>query len=209
MKRAERRERWERAFDPGRLALAGVILSMELFFQPSIVSRLCMLVVAALGAWLSGRRLSPLATVLTMSGIVFANLLVPIGRRIAMAGPLAITELALIGGIEKALTFEALMFISKASIGPGLRLPGRLGAFFAEAIRGYDRILEHKARIVPSRLIKSIDEILISVYDEDGSSLATTHGTRSSGPAARKALGRGDAALALVIAAFALPLLRG
>lgn len=166
MTRPERRERWEAAFDPTRLALTGVVLSVALLFQNSIAVRMALLAGAALAAWLSGRRLSPLTTAFVMAGIIGANLLVPIGRKLAAIGPLAITEIALNDGIRKAVTFEALMFISKACLGSNLRLPGKFGAFFAEALRGYDRILEQKAKVKLNGFLTIIDNILLSVYDE-------------------------------------------
>ncbi|MBU1080299.1 MAG: hypothetical protein KKB59_07390, partial [Spirochaetes bacterium] len=189
-----------------RLAMAGVALSAALLFQPSLVGRAVMLACAAAAAWLSGRRLSPLTTVLVMAGIVAANLVVPIGRKLGSIGPFAITEIALADGLRKAVTFEALMFISKACLGPGLRLPGRFGAFFAEALRGYDRILERKASIRLDGFLKSIDEILVSVY------YGTETGEDSAGDrysTSKSAIRRGDIALALAVAAAYLPLFIG
>lgn len=203
-RRAERRERWEGAFDPTRLALTGVLLSAVLLFQPTLYGRTAILAAAAAAAWASGRRLSPLMTVVVMAGIVAANLLVPIGRRLATIGPLVVTETALLAGLEKAVTFEALMFISKACLGPALTLPGRFGAFFGDALRGYDRILEHKGSVKLDGFMRRIDEILISVYDgfQSGGDRADT-GYRGRPTSLR----RGDPALAVVALAAAATLL--
>ncbi len=204
MTRPERRERWESAFDPARLALTGVVLSMALLFQPDLVARIALLAGAALAAWLSGRRLSPLTTLLVMAGIVGANLLVPVGRRLATIGPLAITELALKDGIRKAVTFESLMFISKACLGSNLRLPGKFGAFFAEALRGYDRILEQKARVKLNGFLTIIDNILLSVYDEIQASDQTADIQKAE---QWTALRRSDLVLVAVMMTALLPLL--
>jgi len=159
---------------------------------------------AALAAWLSGRRLSPVTTLIVMAGIVGANLVIPIGRKIASIGPLAITEIALEDGLRKAINFEALMLISKACLGSGLRLPGRFGAFFAESLRGYDRILERKSSVKFTGFIKSVDDILVSVYDEIDSAKESAD-TLNGGP--RSALRRSDLALAASIVASLLLLL--
>jgi hypothetical protein len=204
MTRPERRERWETTFDPARLALTGVALSMALLFQPSIAVRVALLTGAALAAWLSGRRLSPLTTLLVMAGIVGANLLVPVGRKLATIGSLAITELALKDGLRKAVTFEALMFISKACLGPNLRLPGKFGAFFAEALRGYNRILEQKARVKLNGFLAIIDNILLSVYDEIQTSDQTAD-IQKTGP--WTAPRRSDLILVAIMVAALLPLL--
>lgn len=164
MGRPERRERWEAAFSAGPLALTGAALSVCLLLQPSLAARAAFFGFAALAAWASGRRLSPLATILVMAGIVGANLLVPMGKLLARWGPLALYAESLSQGLEKALTFEALVLISKATLSPALRLPGRLGAFFAEALRDYDRILERKAAIRASSFFADVDEVLLSVY---------------------------------------------
>jgi len=202
--RPERRERWETTFDPARLALTGVVLSLALLFQSDIVVRIAVLAGAALAAWLSGRRLSPLTTLLVMAGIVGANLLVPVGRRLATIGSLAITELALKDGLRKAVTFEALMFISKACLGPNLRLPGKFGAFFAEALRGYNRILEQKARVKLNGFLAIIDNILLSVYDEIQTSDQTAD-IQKTGP--WTTLRRSDLILVAVMMTALLPLL--
>lgn len=203
MTRPERRERWEARFNPARLAMTGVALSALLLFQPSLWGRVAMLFGAAVAAWLSGRRLSPLTTALVMAGIVGANLLVPIGRVVAAIGPFRVTETALLSGLGKAVTFEALMFISKACLGPGLRLPGRFGEFFAEALRGYDRILEHKASVKLAGFMKSVDEILVSVYDGTDSRVERAD---TDGRTLRSPFRRSDAALVAAIVAAGIPL---
>ena len=128
MTRAERRTRWESSFSPNRLALTGAALSLSLLLQPSLNGRFLILIFAATAAIISGRRLLPFMTISVMAGIIGANLLVPLGRVLFSFGPLVITEIALLEGVKKAVTFEALIFISKATLSPGLRLPGRTGA---------------------------------------------------------------------------------
>lgn len=167
MGRAERRERWEASFSPNKLALAGAILSLSLLLQPSLAGRLLILVVAATAALASGRRLSPIITMTVMAGIIGANLLIPMGRKIAEFGPLIITEIALLEGVKKAITFEALIFISKACLGPGLRFPGPMGSLFTEAFRLYDRILEQRSDVRMKTFMLDIDGILNSVYYGD------------------------------------------
>jgi hypothetical protein len=139
-------------------------MSLALLLQPRLAGRVLILVFAATAAFASGRKLSPFMTVTVMASIIGANLLVPLGRITAEFGPLIITEIALLEGIKKAVTFEALIFISKACLGPGLRLPGRPGSLFAEAFRIYDRILEHRSLLGMKTFMIDIDEILNSVY---------------------------------------------
>lgn len=164
MDRTERRDRWEASFSPNRLALAGAAVSISLLIQPNLSSRIVILAFAIAAAHASGRRLSPMLTIMVMIGIIGANLLVPMGRKLAEFGPLVITEIAFLEGLEKAVTFEALIFISKACLSPGLRFPGPMGSLFAEAFKVYDRILEHRGQVHMKTLMKDIDGILNSVY---------------------------------------------
>jgi hypothetical protein len=189
MTRAERRTRWEDSFSPNRLALAGAALSLALLLQPSLTGRVSILVFASLAAMMSGRKLSPLLTITVMAGIIGANLLVPMGRKLAELGPLLITEIALLEGFEKAVTFEALIFISKACLGPGLRLPGRLGALFGEAFRIYDRILEQRSTVRLKSFMHDIDGILNSVYYSDEASNTGYGGTAGASETRHNTIG--------------------
>jgi hypothetical protein len=125
-----------------------------------------MFIVFFASAWLSGKKVSPIATVIVSAGIVAANMLVPVGRVLAQLGPFRITETALLDGIGKALVFEGLIYISKASILPGLRLPGRFGSLVARAFVYYDRIVEYKGSVRPATLIGDADRLMLKIWDE-------------------------------------------
>jgi len=179
-----RRERWERLFSPGRLALAGAAASLAVMLNPSLPGRCAVLALAVVAGWFSGRRLSPVTTLLVMVGIVGSNLLVPAGRALAAWGPFTVTETALLEGISKAVGFECLIFLSKASLLPGLRLPGRLGALFGDALATYGRILERAPRVRASNFMLDIDSALVSVYNRgDGESAGGADSRPDAAPA--------------------------
>ena len=167
MDRIARRERFCRAFDPYELAAAGLAIVAALLFQPSLGPRVLILLGAMAFTWLSGRKVPVLGTLLVLAGIVAANLLVPIGRVLVSWGPFRITEIALREGVEKAVTFEALIYVSKASIRSDLRLPGKPGALMASALRSYEGILETNFRIRPATFFADLDELLAGIYDQD------------------------------------------
>jgi len=164
--RAARRARWESLFPPWALAAAGAAISAAFLFQRSLALRAAMFIVFFASAWLSGKKVSPIATVIVSAGIVAANMLVPVGRVLAQLGPFRITETALLDGIGKALVFEGLIYISKASILPGLRLPGRFGSLVARAFVYYDRIVEYKGSVRPATLIGDADRLMLKIWDE-------------------------------------------
>ena len=160
-----RRERFTRDFNPYMLAAAGVASVLALLFQPRLLPRLAILVGAQVFTWASGRKVPLLATSLVILGIVAANLLVPIGRVLAVWGPFRITETALYEGIEKAITFEALIYISKATIRSDLRIPGRMGKTIGTALRSYERILETRVKLHRTTFFSDLDDVLLSIYD--------------------------------------------
>jgi len=200
-KRDLRRDRWASLFPPRILAAAGAAVSAAYLFERSLAVRALMFLLIVGAAWLSGKRLSPLATIAVFAGIVAANLLVPVGRVLAALGPFKLTETALLDGIGKALVFEGLVYVSKASILPGLRLPGRFGALVASAFVYYERIVEYKGAIRPATLIEDADRLMLKVWEEP---------VRASSPERRKAPRPvAYAALAaIVLAAFASLLIK-
>ena len=162
--RTARRARAERIFAPGALALAGMIVTAAFLFQPNVLLKAVMLIAFILAARAVGKRFS-LATTLSVSlGIILANLIVPSGKVLGTLLGMKITQGALIEGIEKALTFEGLMMLSKASIAPGLKLPGRLGRIVAAAFVYYDRIVEYKGRIKAASLSRDADDLMLRVW---------------------------------------------
>jgi hypothetical protein len=200
-KRDLRRDRWASLFPPRILAAAGAAVSAAYLFERSLAVRALMFLLIVGAAWLSGKRLSPLATIVVFAGIVAANLLVPVGRVLAVLGPFKLTETALLDGIGKALVFEGLVYASKAAILPGLRLPGRFGALVASAFVYYERIVEYKGAIRPATLIEDADRLMLKVWEEPVRA-SPPEGRRAPRPVAYAALA------AIVLAAFASLLIK-
>jgi len=163
-RRMKRREAYEARINAVYSALAGIAVAVFFLFQRGLFPKTIFLVGFILWAWLAGKRFSLSSTLVVSLGIVAANLLIPSGRVLARIGPLAITELALIEGISKALTFEGLMYLSKAAIMPSLRFPGRFGIIIAQAFRYYDRIIEYREGLRPKSFVRDIDLLLQKVW---------------------------------------------
>jgi heptaprenyl diphosphate synthase len=165
-RRKARRERYEGLFDPRILALAGLAVAIAYLFQRSLPVKAGMFAVFLAAAVLSGKRVSALSTILVSACIVAANLLVPIGRVIARVGPLVVTQTALAEGLDRALVFEGLLCLSKASILPSLRMPGRFGKIVATAFVYYDRIVEYRGSFRPATLIRDTDTLMLRVWEQ-------------------------------------------
>jgi hypothetical protein len=201
--RLARRAEWESLFSPRALAIAGAAISLAFLFQRSLPLRAAMFACFLAAALLAGKRVSLLATLFVSLGIIAANLLVPVGKVIARLGPLPITETALLDGIGKALVFEGLIYASKASVLPGLRLPGRFGSLVAEAFVYYDRIVEYKGSVRPATLIEDADRLMLALWEEPPAEAVAA-------PEARRPMSAGakTALAAAVILSYALLLVR-
>lgn len=206
-KRERKAARYDALFAPWLLAGAGFLISVAFLFQKSLFLKILLFILFLAIAKASGKKVSLLTTIFVSLGIVLANLLVPLGRVITKWGPLTITETALIEGIEKAITFEGLIYISKASIRQGLNLPGRFGSIVAAAFVYYDRIIEYRGKIRAASLFDDVDQLMLKIAS---STFEAGNGGPQSEPAARKPIGGYILALFVVLlsfAALALPLL--
>ena len=158
----------------------------------------------AAAAHFSGKRLSVVTTIVVSAGIILTNLLVPLGLVLARIGPFAITRFALTEGIMKALTFEGLMLLSKASIMQGLKIPGRLGGIVGDSFLYYDRIIEYRGRIRASTLSADADAMMSAVWEKENlGEKGETGEAGASAPHQAASGGKGNAILIAVVLAIA------
>ena len=200
--RAMRRDGALRFFSPGPMALAGVAVMAAFLYMGNLPAKALMLVLFALAAAALGKRISLFVTITVTAGIVIANLLIPSGKILGSFLGLRITEGALLEGLQRAITFEGLMFISKASIMPGLNLPGRLGAIVAAAFGYYERVLEYKGKIRPSAVAIDADALMLRVWEAAPQAAAAhTASVKESQPGDRIRKTAGMALLILAVLA--------
>ncbi|MHB0853683.1 MAG: Gx transporter family protein [Rectinema subterraneum] len=162
--RQARRERYACLFKPWISALTGFLVAIIFLLQQEIVVKLVFMALFIAWTWLAGKRFSLVSTIVVSAGIVAANLLIPSGRVLFKLGPLAVTQFALTEGISKALTFEGLMYLSKASIMAGLQFPGRFGAIIAQAFQYYDRIIEYRGKVHAKTVVRDVDALMQRVW---------------------------------------------
>jgi len=164
--RERRRETSLRLFAASDLFVAGLLILPAFLFNPSTVLRTAQFLLFWLYAVLLGRRNSALATLTVSLGIVLFNLLVPYGRVLAAWGPLKLTAGALLAGIQKAVTLEGLLMLSKSAIRSDLRLPGSFGSLVGESFRIFESIMGRKSGIDWKDPIAGIDRLLLELSEE-------------------------------------------
>lgn len=194
-RRNRRRDRALRLFSGEDLFLAGILIMPAFLFNPSLILRILQFFLFWLYAFLMGRRNSAAATALVGAAIVLFNLLVPYGKVLAELGPLRITSGALLSGLQKAVTLEGLIMLSKATIRSDLRLPGLFGSLIGESFRIFDRIMERRGKIDLRDPIAGIDALMLELSEEDAAPAESADAHRRP----RRTLRAGRAVLALGI----------
>jgi len=152
-------------FGPGELAIAGLCMIPALLFNPDTQTRIIQFLFFLILAWSSGKKINLLLTFFIMITIIFFNLLVPYGEILYSLGPLAITYGALMGGIRRAVTLEALIMLSRFCVSkdlPSVFKKGYFGEVLGESFSIFSDLAEEKHLFNIKNWIKRIDELLIT-----------------------------------------------
>jgi heptaprenyl diphosphate synthase len=163
--RLRRQGLYQRLFSSRALCIAGLLIMPALLFNPDTVSRILQFFFFWFLAWLSGKKNNPLITILVILGIAAFNLLVPYGRVIVSLGVFKITTGALLAGIHRGVTLEALIMLSRVTIRQDLRLPGSFGELIGESFRIFAQIMERKNIIDRKNIAASIDKLMIELSE--------------------------------------------
>jgi heptaprenyl diphosphate synthase len=163
--RRRRQEYYQRLFSGRALCIAGLLIMPALLFNPGTISRIAQFFFFWFLAWLAGKKNNPLITILVIMGIVAFNLLVPYGKVIFSLGVFKITTGALLAGLHRGVTLEALNMLSRVSIRQDLRLPGSFGELVSESFGIFAQITERKHIIDKKNIALSIDTLMIELSE--------------------------------------------
>ena len=150
----------------GTLLIAGILVLPAYLLQQNLVVRALQVVLFAVTAVLAGKRLQWTYFLSVSAAIVLFHLFAPNGRVLAELGPLQITAGALRTGAFKALTIVGRVFISLSAVRADLVLPGRLGALAGRLLWCFEQIMERRGAVTLRDAARSVDELLLSLYDD-------------------------------------------
>jgi heptaprenyl diphosphate synthase len=177
--RQARRDLYQRLFSSRALFITGLCIMPALLFNPNPLFRVLQFLFFWFLAWFTGKKNNPLITIAIILSIVFFNLLVPYGRVLFAAGVFKITAGALVMGIQRAVTLEGLIMLSRVSIRRDLRLPGGFGELIGESFRIFALIMDSRQRITRKNLIGDIDALMLELSGD----APAASGTREESPA--------------------------
>ena len=177
---------------PGHIFIAGVLTIVAFLFQDDLVVRVAQVMLFALLATLAGKRIRWGYFAIMVGSITFFNVLTPVGRVLVEVGPFAITEGAVRQGLLKGFAIVGLVFISLFAVRSDLQLPGTFGGMLGRLFYYFERVLDTRRRVATSRLVESVDAILMELYPpgagEPESVPATAGDTRDAGDAGSAAV---------------------
>jgi heptaprenyl diphosphate synthase len=124
------------------LAVAGLCMIPALLINPDTNMRIVQFLFFFFIAWLSGKKINPLITLVIMLAIVFFNILVPYGELLFSIGSVKITSGALMAGLQRAVTLEGLFMLSRCCVRSDLAFPGAFGKIAGEALRTFSSLAE-------------------------------------------------------------------
>ena len=166
--RAARLRTYEGLFSARALCITGLIIMPAMLFNPSLPFRILYFFFFWFLACLAGKKNNPLFTFLVFFGIVAVNLIVPYGQVLFSIGAFKITSGALLTGIHRAATLEALIMLSRVTIRQDLKIPGLFGELAGESFRILALIVGRKQRITRKNLIADIDNLMLELSGDDG-----------------------------------------
>jgi len=183
--RTSRRQVYEELFSARALCIAGFFIMPALLFNPNTLFRVFQFIFFWFLAWLSGKKNNPLFTFLVILGIVIFNLIIPYGQVLFSIGIFKITSGAFITGIQRAVTLEGLVMLSRFTIRQDLKIPGLFGELIGESFRIFAVIMETGQRITRKNLIADIDRLMLELSsdtaDASQPAVVLAHGTKPAG----------------------------
>ena len=173
----KRREVYDNFFGAKALFFAGLAIMPSLVFNPDTEARVVQFLFFCLLLLLSGKKINPVITFLTLFFIIAFNLIIPYGRVLFSVGAFKITSGALKAGIHRAVTLEALLMLSKVTIRQDLKIPGVFGEILGDSFRVFSVMMSKKNRIRGRNFFADIDSLLLELSKEDidNTDVQTTH----------------------------------
>lgn len=142
---------------------------LALVVVDNLVPALGLLFLTWVLAQMAGKRVNLFYFTLLALSIVGFALLNPMGRVIWDLGWLRLTQGALEEGLLKATRLIGMVFASLAGIHRDLRLPGRLGRFWALVLSYYESLLNLRKRVTVKHWVESLDEVFEEVFPTNSS----------------------------------------
>ena len=102
-----------------------------------------------------------------IASVVFFSLLSPYGKVLFVIHNFRITQGALENGLHRSGVLVGMVFLSQFSVSKSLHFPGRFGTFIASIFTTFDKLTAQHISLKPGHIISSIDERLITIWNQE------------------------------------------
>ncbi len=109
------------------LLWSGLLMIPPFILQPDPVLKAVQMSLFLLYGILIGKRVKILPGIIIIASVTAAAVLNPIGEVLFYAGTFPVTEGALVQGISRGFNLVGMVYLSRCTISPRLRIPGRPG----------------------------------------------------------------------------------
>jgi len=166
-----RTDMYNNLFSAKALFIAGLIIMPALLFNPDTELRVIQFLFFWFLAFLTGKKTNIIFTLLVTVFIIVFNLIIPYGRVLYSIGAFKITSGALEAGVHRAVTLQALVMLSKASVRRDLKLPGAFGGLLSESLFIFSVLMSRKYRLFDSAgtktgIIANIDNMMLDLSSD-------------------------------------------
>ncbi|MDR1932615.1 MAG: Gx transporter family protein [Spirochaetales bacterium] len=189
----------------GFYALCGALSIFPFLFTGSLAGKLGLTALYIVLAAGSGRRIRALPNIVLVLTVTAAHCVTPFGKIIFTLGSFPVTEGALRTGLFRSATLIGLVYLSRLTVRPGLRFPGKAGRVFSAMLSDFERITGCGVKLERKNFRAGLDRLLEAVY-RSGGTAGTGKVTPEAAPPpgfARRAVWLGFAALHWAVFALA------
>ncbi len=157
----------QKNISPNILLLSGAAVIIAFIFQKNIFIKASQAGIFIFLTFISGNKIKILNSIFLLIFIVIFNLLSPAGKVIFYISIFPVTELSLVNGLIKALTFIGLFYISKVFISRDINIPGSFGRIISRTFSYLNDLTKEKIENIREP-VKSLDKVLLKVYYNPG-----------------------------------------
>ncbi len=161
--------------------ICGILIIPAFLFQENPAVRGIQTILFIILAAASGRRVKILPGLLLFIFIIIANIFSPVGRVFFSIGKLPVTAGALRNGLLKGTMLIGLIYLSRFSISPGIRIPGSFGTIIGKVFFYFECIMKADIKITAGNFIGQIDRLLMDVDLKSGETPSDTPAVIRSG----------------------------
>jgi heptaprenyl diphosphate synthase len=147
---------------PRDALIAGLCVIPAFVFQASLLLKWLQVLEFMILSAVAGKRVKVLPNVVMITSIVAAHLLTPVGEVLWRVAGVPVTRGALVNGLEKSALLIGMIYLSRFSIRPGVKLPGRIGSMLSLVFVYFEQTLAGE-RLRRGNIIEQIDERIIAV----------------------------------------------